>query len=74
MRSLQEKVGRVVQRLRKEKGYSQEAFAVVVGVHRTYMGLIERGQANVTLETLNKVARALSINSSEVIRRAESEK
>lgn len=57
--SLPVALGRAVRRLRTAAGYSQEAFADVVGVHRTYLGLIERGAVNVTLTTLEKLAVAL---------------
>lgn len=54
-------LGRAVRRLRVAAGFSQEAFADVVGVHRTYLGLIERGAVNVTLTTLEKLATALGL-------------
>lgn len=54
-------LGRAVRRLRTAAGFSQEAFADVVGVHRTYLGLIERGAVNVTLTTLEKLALALGL-------------
>ncbi len=57
--TLAERFGALVRRLRKEQGFSQEGFAFRVGVHRTYMGDIERGEKNVTLVTANKIAKAL---------------
>ncbi len=59
--SLPAALGRAVRRLRTAAGYSQEAFADVVGVHRTYLGLIERGAVNVTLTTLERLATALGL-------------
>jgi transcriptional regulator with XRE-family HTH domain len=53
--------GRLVRRLRSERGFSQEAFAFRVGIHRTYMGDIERGEKNVTIKTADKIARALGL-------------
>ena len=47
--------------MREEKNYSQEEFADIVGVHRTYMGGIERGERNITLVTIHKIARALGV-------------
>lgn len=73
MVKLQRKVGRVIRRLRAKLGISQEAFAVKVGVHRTYMGSIERGDANLTLVSLERLARALSISPSTLLLEAESE-
>lgn len=54
--------GKMVRRLRSEQGYSQEAFAFRVGLHRTYVGSIERGEKAVTIVTANKLARALGTN------------
>ncbi len=53
--------GRVVRRLRLERGHSQEDFAALVGIHRTFMGAIERGEKVSTLDTVDKVARGLGI-------------
>jgi prepilin-type processing-associated H-X9-DG protein len=49
-------------RLRKERGWSQEEFAAKCGLHRTYVGAIERAEENLTLRTLDKLAIALSVN------------
>ena len=54
--------GRMVRRLRLEQGYSQEGFAFRVGLHRTYVGSIERGEKAVTIATDNKRARAPGTN------------
>ena len=53
--------GQVVRALREERGLSQEEFATRAGVHRTYMGGIERGERNPTLTTIHKIAAALSV-------------
>jgi len=58
---LQKVVGRNLRRYRQERGYSQEAFAEVMGVHRTYMGGVERGERNLTLQTLEKMAGILDV-------------
>ncbi len=47
--------------LREEKGFSQEGFAFRVGLHRTYVGDIERGEKNVTLVTADKLAKGLGL-------------
>lgn len=64
-------LGRTVRALRSAAGYSQEGFADAVGVHRTYMGTLERGDGNPTLETLEFIADGLKISVSELVRAAE---
>jgi transcriptional regulator with XRE-family HTH domain len=71
MAQLQVRVGRTIQGLRKAAGYSQESFADEVGVHRTYMGAVERGEKNISLRNLERIAEALGIRTSELLRRAE---
>ena len=61
----------MVRRLRKERGFSQEEFAFRVGVHRTYMGDIERGEKNVTLVTADKLARGLGITLAALLSKLE---
>lgn len=46
-RELQVNLGRAIRAKRAERGFSQESFAHEVGLHRTYMGAIERGEQNV---------------------------
>lgn len=50
-----------IRRLRAERRWSQEGLADQCGLHRTYIGAIERGEHNVTLETLERVATALGV-------------
>jgi transcriptional regulator with XRE-family HTH domain len=54
-------LGQRIRALRAERGYSQEAFADKCGVHRTFMGTIERGESNISFQNLFKVAAALDI-------------
>jgi transcriptional regulator with XRE-family HTH domain len=54
--NLQRTVGRNLRAHRVARGLSQEAFAEVLGVHRTYMGGIERGERNLTLQSLERIA------------------
>jgi transcriptional regulator with XRE-family HTH domain len=52
---------------RQERGWSQEVMAEKSGIHRTYIGAIERGERNVTLDTLNQLAHALGVRAAELI-------
>ncbi|HEU5171302.1 MAG TPA: helix-turn-helix transcriptional regulator [Gemmatimonadales bacterium] len=62
MASLNVRFGRTVRALRTGAGYSQESFADALGVHRTYMGTLERGDANPTLEMIARIARGLRLS------------
>lgn len=44
------------------KGYSQETFADAAGLHRTYIGSIERGEQNVSIDNIERIAKALKIS------------
>lgn len=50
-----------VRRLRSQAGLSQEALAELAGLHRTYIGCIEQGGANVTLKNVERIACALGV-------------
>ena len=56
------KFGQKVQEVRKEKKITQEELAGMLSMHRTYIGLIERGERNPTIRTLYKIATALKVN------------
>lgn len=53
---LQRNFGRNLRAYREAKGLSQEAFAYALGFHRTYMGGVERGERNLTLQTVERIA------------------
>lgn len=53
--------GESVRELRKEKEISQEELADRAGVHRTYIGMIERGEKNITIVNIQKIAKALGV-------------
>ena len=48
-----------------KKGLSQESFAELVGLHRTYIGMLERGEKNVTLKNIERVTKALNLKLSD---------
>lgn len=54
--------GRRVQELRKERNLSQEQLADLAGVHRTYIGMIERAEKNITLCNIERISKALKVN------------
>jgi transcriptional regulator with XRE-family HTH domain len=64
-------LGQAVRDIRRERGISQEELATRSGVHRTYMGGIERGQRNPSYANILKIAGALRVRPSELLRRAE---
>lgn len=59
--------GERVRQLRKEKGLSQEAFADLAGIDRSYMGHIERGDQNITLTKIYQISEALGVSVSDLI-------
>lgn len=60
------KVGQRIRELRKAKGFSQEGFAHEVGLDRTYMGSVERGERNIAALNLMRIAKALKIEIGEL--------
>lgn len=63
-------LGAATRSARVERGYGQEGFAARTGLDRSYYGAIERGEFNVSLETLLKLAGALQLSAAELLRRA----
>lgn len=74
MATLRTRLGRAVRRLRTEAGYSQESFADKCGLHRTYMGSVERGEVNISLDNLERVSRGLGISVGQLFFEAERER
>lgn len=65
---LQRRLGENLRRYRQEHGLSQEKLADVLGVHRTYMGGVERGERNLTLKSVERIASTLSVDPVELLR------
>ncbi len=65
-KSLLTKFGQKVREERLNRGFSQEELALKAGVHRTYIGMIERGEKNITLLNIEKIAKSLDITISEL--------
>lgn len=61
------KFGDRVRELRKERGLSQEDLAELAGLHRTYIGGIERGERNVALVNILRLAKALNVSPGELL-------
>jgi transcriptional regulator with XRE-family HTH domain len=59
--NVQRSLGRRIRELRSKRGWTQEQFAGICGIHRTYLGHVERGEKNVSLSTVLRVANALGI-------------
>jgi len=59
---LQRSVGRNLRAYRQARGLSQEAFADVLGFHRTYMGGIERGERNLSLKVVERLAAQIDMD------------
>lgn len=65
-RSLNVLFGLKIRQIRNEKRMSQEEFAWTIGVHRTYLGQIERAEKNITLKNIEKICVALGIDPKEL--------
>lgn len=69
--SIAQALGLAVRTRREQSRLSQEAFAYCVGVHRTYVGSVERGERNLTLNNIYAFADALGISGSQLLAEAE---
>lgn len=62
------KFGKKVREVRLSKKLSQEALAEKANVHRTYIGMVERGEKNISLKNIQKIAKALEIEIGELMK------
>lgn len=60
------KFGSKVKFIRKSKGLSQEQLSFKANLHRTYIGMIERAEKNITLSNIEKIANALEVEIKEL--------
>lgn len=65
--TLQKELGKTIRRERMMQGLSQEAFADLIGLHRTYIGSVERGERNLTFRNLALISAALGYAVSELL-------
>jgi transcriptional regulator with XRE-family HTH domain len=64
-------LGEAIRAARRERGYAGEAFAARIGLDRSYFGAVERGEFNVTIATVLKIADGLGVPASTLLRRAQ---
>jgi len=62
MSDINKEVGFRIREVRQEQGLSQEKLAALADLHRAYIGQIERGEKNIGLQNLEKIAKALKVN------------
>ncbi|GIQ67907.1 XRE family transcriptional regulator [Xylanibacillus composti] len=67
MEEILKQVGARIRSLRKEKGMSQEDLAELIDTSHSYIGYVERGEQNITLLTLEKIATALGVEAKELL-------
>jgi len=65
--SLFVKFGKRVRKFRQELGWSQEDLAAECDLHRTYIGSVERGERNVSLLNIHKIAEALGVSPKDLV-------
>jgi transcriptional regulator with XRE-family HTH domain len=68
---LQRVVGVNLRAHRESRGINQEDFAALLGIHRTYVGSIERGERNLSLGAVERLAAQLKIDAWDLLRRPE---
>lgn len=64
------KLGRAIRARREAMKVSQDVFADLVGMHRSYVGFVERGEQNLTLDTMTRIAAALKVSLAVLVKEA----
>jgi len=67
-------LGKRIKEIRISKGMSQEYLADITGIHRTYVGMLERGEKNATIFSLEKISKSLEVPLSELLKDFENGK
>lgn len=67
MVGIRERVALNIRKIRKSNGLSQEKLADLCGLHRTYIGSVERSERNITIENLDRIAHALGVDARDLI-------
>jgi len=67
-KDIQRALGRNIRKLRKAREWSQERMAEACGMHWTYIGQVERGERNLTLQSLSAIAKAFDLKTWELLR------
>lgn len=62
---------RNLRRAREAQGISQEMLAELAGLHRTYVGSVERGERNISIDNIGRLAKALGMEPADLLRREE---
>jgi transcriptional regulator with XRE-family HTH domain len=66
--SARQRFARLLKSARLTKGISQEALAELAGLHRTYVGSVERGERNIAVDNMEALAKALELDISDLLR------
>lgn len=61
------RVGFTIRKFREDNNLSQETLAALSGLHRTYIGQVERGEKNLTIRSLERIAKALNVEVKELV-------
>jgi transcriptional regulator with XRE-family HTH domain len=68
---IKHRLGIIIKKLRKDKSISQEELALLADIDRTYVGDIEKGERNISIDVLEKLANTLEISMSEIFTQIE---
>ena len=65
--SARQRFGANLRRLRQARGLSQEGLAQIAGIHRTYIGAVERGERNVSIDNMERIAAAVGASVADLL-------